>query len=113
MTVKQEQQEARTTVEEIAPGALRMQLPIAIPGLRHVNMYCFPDADGATVVDPGLPDAATWTVIKQRLRDADLEVRHAWGIIAQRETYAHLEHLRLLRRIEGERRGDGAMLYVA
>ena len=33
--------------------------------------------------------------------------------MAQSETYAHLEHLRLLRRIEGERRGDGAMLYVA
>jgi hypothetical protein len=71
----------RTTVEEIAPGALRMQLPIAIPGLRHVNMYCFPDADGATVVDPGLPDAATWTVIKQRLRDADLEVRHVHTVL--------------------------------
>ena len=39
--------------------------------------------------------------------------QRAWGIMAQSETYAHLEHLRLLRRIEGERRGDGAMLYVA
>jgi glyoxylase-like metal-dependent hydrolase (beta-lactamase superfamily II) len=89
MTVKQEQQEARTTVDEIAPGALRMQLPIAIPGLRHVNMYCFPDADGATVVDPGLPDAATWAVIQQRLRDADLEVRHVHTVLV---THSHPDH---------------------
>jgi hypothetical protein len=45
----------RTTVEEIAPGALRMQLPIAIPGLRHVNMYCF---SGCRRRDRGRPRVA-------------------------------------------------------
>ncbi|HET6335691.1 MAG TPA: MBL fold metallo-hydrolase [Polyangiales bacterium] len=89
MSTKQEQQEARTTVEEVAPGALRMQLPIAIPGLRHVNMYCFPDARGATVIDPGLPDDASWAAVKQRLREADLEVRHVHTVLV---THSHPDH---------------------
>jgi glyoxylase-like metal-dependent hydrolase (beta-lactamase superfamily II) len=89
MNIKQEQQEARTTVEEVAPGALRMQLPIAIPGLRHVNMYCFPDARGATVIDPGLPDDASWAAVRARLREADLEVRHVHTVLV---THSHPDH---------------------
>lgn len=89
MSVKQEQQEARTSVDEVAPGALRMQLPIAMPGLRHVNMYCFPDADGATVIDPGLPDDASWAAVKERLRQADLEVRHVHTVLI---THSHPDH---------------------
>jgi len=89
MSIKQEQEEARTEVEEIAPNVLRMQLPIAIPGLRHVNMYCFRDADGATVVDPGLPDEATWVAIRERLRQADLEVRHVHTVLI---THSHPDH---------------------
>jgi glyoxylase-like metal-dependent hydrolase (beta-lactamase superfamily II) len=89
MSVKQEQQEARTTVEQVAPGALRMQLPIAIPGLRHVNMYCFPDARGATVIDPGLPDDASWAAVQARLREADLEVRHVHTVLV---THSHPDH---------------------
>lgn len=89
MTIKQEQQEARLEVEEVAPSVLRMQLPIAIPGLRHVNMYCLRDARGVTVVDPGLPDDATWEAIQQRLRQADLEVRHVHTVIV---THSHPDH---------------------
>jgi glyoxylase-like metal-dependent hydrolase (beta-lactamase superfamily II) len=89
MTVKQEQQEARLEVEEVAPSILRMQLPIAIPGLRHVNMYCLRDARGVTLIDPGLPDEATWAAIQERLRQADLEVRHVHTVIV---THSHPDH---------------------
>jgi glyoxylase-like metal-dependent hydrolase (beta-lactamase superfamily II) len=89
MSTKQEQREAQTTVEQVAPGALRMQLPIAIPGLRHVNMYCFPDARGATVIDPGLPDDASWAAVQERLRAADLEVRHIHTVLV---THSHPDH---------------------
>src|SRR5262245_10547841 len=89
MSDKQEQREADTTVSEVAPGALRMQLPIAIPGLRHVNMYCFPDSRGATVIDPGLPDDATWAAIQERLAQADLEVRHVHTVVI---THSHPDH---------------------
>ena len=43
MSRKQEQEEARTEVTEVAPNVLRMELPVAIPGLRHVNCYALVD----------------------------------------------------------------------
>jgi glyoxylase-like metal-dependent hydrolase (beta-lactamase superfamily II) len=89
MTIKQEQHEARDTVEQVAEGVLRMQLPIAIPGLRHVNMYCFPDDRGATVIDPGLPDEANWVVVKDRLKQAGFEVRHVHTVLV---THSHPDH---------------------
>src|SRR4051812_37403076 len=36
---KQEQEHASEQITEVAPGILRMQLPIWMPGLGHVNMY--------------------------------------------------------------------------
>lgn len=89
MSSKQEQREAQTVVETVAPGTLRMQLPIAIPGLRHVNMYCFPDARGATVIDPGLPDDATWAAAQERLKQADLDVKHIHTVVV---THSHPDH---------------------
>jgi len=66
-----------------------MQLPIEIPGLRHVNMYCLRDAQGATLVDPGLPDEASWLVVQERLRQADLELRHVHTVLV---THSHPDH---------------------
>jgi glyoxylase-like metal-dependent hydrolase (beta-lactamase superfamily II) len=88
-TVKQESQPARTEVEEVAPSVLRMQLPINIPGLRHVNMYCLRDARGVTVIDPGLPDDASWAAVQERLRQADLDVKHVHTVIV---THSHPDH---------------------
>jgi glyoxylase-like metal-dependent hydrolase (beta-lactamase superfamily II) len=106
MTVKQEQQAAQTTVEKVAPGALRMQLPIAIPGLRHVNMYCFPDERGATVIDPGLPGEDNWQAIRARLKEADLEVRHIHTVLI---THSHPDHFGGAARIHAE---SGARVVV-
>ena len=52
---KQEQEPASEEITEVAPGVLRMQLPIWMPGLGHVNMYGLIDDRGLAVVDPGLP----------------------------------------------------------
>ena len=52
---KQEQEPARPEVTEVAPGILRMQLPIHLPGLGHVNCYALEDDRGFAVVDPGMP----------------------------------------------------------
>ena len=41
--LKQEQLPASDEILEIAPGVLRAQLPISIPGLGHVNMYILED----------------------------------------------------------------------
>jgi len=51
---KQEQEPASEEVTEVAPGILRMQLPIWMPGLGHVNTYGLVDDHGLAVVDPGL-----------------------------------------------------------
>ncbi len=60
---KQEQEEATTEIHEVAPGILRMQLPISLPGLGHVNTYALEDGDGFTLVDPGLPGEASWKAL--------------------------------------------------
>ncbi len=65
---RQEQEAASEEVVEVAPGVLRMQLPIWMPGLGHVNMYGLVDDRGLTVVDPGLPGPQSWKALKQRLK---------------------------------------------
>ncbi|MDD9938528.1 MAG: MBL fold metallo-hydrolase [Myxococcales bacterium] len=89
MAHKQEQEDASPDVVEVAPNVLRMQLPIQMPGLGHVNMYCLVDDDGAAVVDPGLPGEETWTAIGERLAQADLEVRHVHTVLI---THSHPDH---------------------
>ena len=44
--MKQEQEPASDEVVEVAPGIVRMQLPINFTGLGHVNMYGLVDDDG-------------------------------------------------------------------
>ncbi len=86
---KQEQEPARNEISEVAPGILRMELPIRIPGLAHVNCYALLDENGAAVVDPGLPGPATWRAIKDRLRQAHLRVRDVHTVIV---THSHPDH---------------------
>jgi len=89
MARRQEQEEARSEVSEVAPGVLRMELPIRMPGLGHVNCYALLDKEGAAVVDPGLPGPYTWRAIKDRLRRADLAVKNVHSVIV---THSHPDH---------------------
>jgi len=89
MARKQEQEPARSEVEEVAAGVLRMQLPIRMPGLGHVNMYALLDDEGAAVVDPGLPGPLTWRTIRNRLGQAGLAVRHVHTVVV---THSHPDH---------------------
>lgn len=86
---KQEQEDAVTEVTEVAPGILRMQLPISMPGLGHVNCYALEDAQGWTVVDPGLPGPSTLRALKQRLRQAGGRLKHVHTVIV---THSHPDH---------------------
>ena len=47
---RQEQEDASEEVSEVAKDILRMQLPISIPGLGHVNMYALIDNEGIWAV---------------------------------------------------------------
>ncbi len=87
--MRQEQEEARTEVTEVAPDVLRMQLPISMPGLGHVNCYALVDGEGAALVDPGLPGTASWRALQDRLKQAGIRPKHVHTIIV---THSHPDH---------------------
>lgn len=89
MPRKQEQEEARREVTEVAPDVLRMELPIEMPGLRHVNCYALLDERGAAVVDPGLPGPDTWSALKDRLGQAGLRETDVHTVVI---THSHPDH---------------------
>ena len=86
---RQEQEDAKQEITEVAKDILRMELPISIPGLGHVNMYALIDDDGVAVIDPGLPGPATWDAILHRLKQAGLEPRHIHTVFI---THSHPDH---------------------
>jgi glyoxylase-like metal-dependent hydrolase (beta-lactamase superfamily II) len=89
MAKRQEQEDARDEVREVAPNVLRMELPIRIPGLGHVNCYGLVDDQGVALVDPGLPGPLSWRALQDRLRRAGLAVRHVHTVIV---THSHPDH---------------------
>lgn len=86
---KQEQEPAATDVVEVGPGVLRLQLPIAMPGLGHVNAYALIDDRGAAIVDVGVPGPATWKALKARLKAAGLAVKDVHTVLV---THSHPDH---------------------
>ena len=86
---KQEQEDATTDITEVAPGVLRMQLPINFSGLGHVNCYALEDKDGFTIVDPGMPGPANWKALLDRLRRAGTGIEHVHGVVV---THSHPDH---------------------
>ncbi len=86
---KQEQEQATTDVTEVAPGVLRTELPIAMPGLGHVNCYMLEDERGIAVVDPGLPGSESWGHLVDRLTRAGYRVRDVHTVVV---THSHPDH---------------------
>ncbi len=86
---RQEQEPASSEVTEVAPGVLRMQLPISLPGLGHVNCYALVDDDGVALVDPGLPGETSWTALGDRLKQAGIPLRRVHTAVV---THSHPDH---------------------
>ncbi len=86
---KQEQEPASEDVIEVAPDILRMQLPISMPGLGHVNCYALVDGEGVALVDPGLPGQESWNALMQRMRQAEIPVARVHTAIV---THSHPDH---------------------
>jgi len=86
---KQEQEPASDRVEEVAPNVLRLQLPIAFTGLGHVNMYALVDERGVAIVDPGLPGPKSWKFVLQRLKAAEIPIKHVHSVLV---THSHPDH---------------------
>ena len=86
---KQEQEPASSEVTEMAAGVLRMQLPVSMPGLGHVNCYALVDSDGAALVDPGLPGEKSWSALVDRLEQAGIPLRRVHTAVV---THSHPDH---------------------
>ncbi|MCP4227666.1 MAG: MBL fold metallo-hydrolase [Actinomycetia bacterium] len=87
--LREERRPAREEVDEVSPGVLRIQLPISMPGLGHVNCYAMEDARGVCLVDPGLPGPRTWSQLKSRLAGAGLSIDRVHTVVI---THSHPDH---------------------
>jgi glyoxylase-like metal-dependent hydrolase (beta-lactamase superfamily II) len=86
---KQEQEPASEEITELAPGVLRSQLPISMPGLGHVNCYLLEDDRGVAVVDPGLPSKDSYVALESRLKQAGYPLSRVHTVIV---THSHPDH---------------------
>jgi glyoxylase-like metal-dependent hydrolase (beta-lactamase superfamily II) len=86
---RQEKQPASSEVTEVGPGILRMQLPISMPGLGHVNCYALQDERGVAIVDPGLPGPQSWRALVDRLGKAGYKPKHVHTVVV---THSHPDH---------------------
>lgn len=86
---KQEQAPASEEILEVAPGILRLQLPIDFTGLGHVNTYALEDERGFALVDPGLPGKASWDVLQERMAAAGIPLHRVHSVIV---THSHPDH---------------------
>lgn len=100
---RQEQEEATTEITEVAPGVLRSQLPIRLPGLGHVNCYIIEDERGIAVVDPGLPGDDSWDALKVRLKLAGYKLDDVHTAVV---THSHFDHFGGAPRLREEVQAD-------
>ncbi len=96
---RQEQLDADPTVTEVGPGVLRMQLPIDLPGLGHVNCYALIDDRGLTLVDPGVADDESWSALKDRLAQGGFTVADVHSVLV---THSHFDHFGGAYRLQAE-----------
>jgi glyoxylase-like metal-dependent hydrolase (beta-lactamase superfamily II) len=88
-TVREERRPPDPGVKEVAPGVLRLQLPMNMPGLGHVNCYAIEDRHGLALVDPGVPSARSWKALNERLTEAGLPIGRVHTVIV---THSHPDH---------------------
>jgi glyoxylase-like metal-dependent hydrolase (beta-lactamase superfamily II) len=103
MASKQEQELATQEITEVAPGVLRMQLPIAFTGLGHVNCYALEDERGFAVVDPGLPGSEAWGGLLDRLARASIPMARIHTVVV---THSHPDHFGGAARLRAETGAD-------
>lgn len=87
--MRQEQLPAEDEATEVAPGVVRIQLPIMLPGLGHVNCYVLEDERGVTLVDPGLPGPEAHAELDRRLRSAGYPLDRVHTVLV---THSHPDH---------------------
>ena len=73
----------------VAPGVFRIPLPLPGDGLRAVNVYALPAADGITLVDSGMSRTASWEALQTGLRQAGAELGDVRRVLV---THIHRDH---------------------
>jgi glyoxylase-like metal-dependent hydrolase (beta-lactamase superfamily II) len=102
--IREERRPPQREVTEVAPGVLRIQLPMNMPGLGHVNCYAIEDRNGVALIDPGTPSTRSWRVLTKRLDEAGLPIGRVHTVVV---THSHPDHYGAAQRI---RRLTGAEL---
>lgn len=87
--LREEQRPPIEEITELAPGIRRIQLPMNMPGLGHVNCYVLDDEHGAALIDPGLPGPGPWRALKAGLKRADLDLKRVHTVVI---THSHPDH---------------------
>ncbi|MFN0025649.1 MAG: MBL fold metallo-hydrolase [Acidimicrobiales bacterium] len=88
-TMREERQPPLREVSEVAPGVLRVQLPMNMPGLGHVNCYVIEDRKGISLIDPGTPSLRSLKVLKDRMAEAGLPIKRVHTVVV---THSHPDH---------------------
>ena len=101
--MKQEQEPASDEITEVAPGVLRLQLPIQFTGLGHVNCYALEDERGFALVDPGLPGPQPWEGLVDKLGLAGIPMSRIHTIVV---THSHPDHFGGAARLRQESGAD-------
>lgn len=99
--MRQEQLPPEDEATEVAPGVVRLQLPIMLPGLGHVNCYVLEDDRGVTLVDPGLPGPEAHAELTRRLSVAGYPISRVHTVLV---THSHPDHFGGAGRLKAEHR---------
>src|SRR4051794_30246731 len=94
---------ASEEITEVAPGVLRLQLPIQFTGLGHVNCYALEDERGFAIVDPGLPGQSSWDGLLDRLGRAGIPLGRIHTVVI---THSHPDHFGGAARVREETGAD-------
>lgn len=87
--LREERRPARDSVDEMASGILRVQLPIDFPGLGHVNCYVMEDSRGVVLIDPGMPGPRARHALKKKLDSIGLPLKRVHTVVV---THSHPDH---------------------
>jgi glyoxylase-like metal-dependent hydrolase (beta-lactamase superfamily II) len=96
---RQEQEDANEEITEPSPGVVRVQLPVNLPGLGHVNCYVLEDERGIAVIDPGLPGEGPWHALVAGLQRAGYRVGDVHTAVI---THSHHDHFGAASRLREE-----------
>jgi glyoxylase-like metal-dependent hydrolase (beta-lactamase superfamily II) len=75
--------------ERVLPGAWRLRLPLALPGVPHCNAWALKAGDGIVLVDTGMHDRGSMADLERALHQAGFRLEDVRLVVI---THAHVDH---------------------